>query len=141
MSRGKMVRPRGRWEVAVRVTAAIIEEGGKVLVARRRPGGHMGGKWEFPGGKIEPGETPEQSLVRELAEELAIEARVREFLCRTFYEGDGVSLELLVYRVERVFGEPALNEHDEVRWVSPGELPGYDLAESDRKVVETLYAV
>jgi len=124
----------------MRVTAAIIEEGGKVLLARRRPGGRMGGKWEFPGGKIEPGETPEQSLARELAEELAIEARVGEFLVSTFFEGDGVSLELLVYRVERAFGEPVLHEHDEVRWVSPQELPGFDLAESDRRVVEILYA-
>jgi 8-oxo-dGTP diphosphatase len=124
----------------VRVTAAVIEEGGKVLIARRRPGKHLGGKWEFPGGKIEPGETPEQSLARELAEELAIEGCVREFLGSASYEGDGVSLELLVYKVERSRGEPVLREHDEVRWVSPWELSGYDLAESDRRVVETLFA-
>jgi len=123
----------------VRVTAAIIEEGGRVLIARRKPGRHMGGRWEFPGGKIEPGETPEQSLARELEEELAIEARVGALLCTASYEGDGVSLELLVYRVTRTAGTPALREHEELRWVSPADLPAYDLAESDRRVVAELY--
>jgi 8-oxo-dGTP diphosphatase len=123
----------------VRVTAAVIEEGGEVLIARRKAGRHMGGKWEFPGGKIEPGETPETSLVRELAEELEIRVRVGRFLCRTLFEADGVSLELLVYRVERVSGEPVLNEHEEVRWVNPKDLPSYDLAQSDRKVAEELF--
>jgi len=123
----------------MKVTAAVITENGKVLLARRKPGGAMGGRWEFPGGKIEPGETPEQSLERELREELAISARIGEFLLSTSYEGDGVSLELLVYRAERIRGEPALIEHDEISWVSPRDLAGYDLADSDRKVVEELY--
>jgi 8-oxo-dGTP diphosphatase len=123
----------------VTVTAGIIERSGKVLVARRRPGKHMGGKWEFPGGKIEPSETPAQSLVRELREELAVEASVGTFLCRTTWDGEGMSLELLVYRIDRFEGEPVLHEHQEIRWVSPGELPGLDLADSDRKVVLALW--
>jgi 8-oxo-dGTP diphosphatase len=123
----------------VRVTAGILEENGLVLIARRKPGRHMGGKWEFPGGKIEPGETPEQSLARELQEELDVSARIGELLCRASYEGEGVSLELLVYRVEGFEGSPALREHEEIRWVAPRELRHYDLADSDRRVVETLY--
>jgi 8-oxo-dGTP diphosphatase len=123
----------------VRVTAGIIEGDGKVLIGRRKPGKHMGGKWEFPGGKIEPGETPEESLVRELAEELGVQARVGRFLGRAFFEGDGVSLELLVYRVEGVEGTPVLREHEELRWVKPEELLSYDLADSDRAVVKELY--
>ncbi|HVO39642.1 MAG TPA: 8-oxo-dGTP diphosphatase MutT [Spirochaetia bacterium] len=123
----------------MKVTAAVITENGKILLARRKPGGAMGGRWEFPGGKIEPGETPEQSLERELREELAIQARIGEFLLSTSYEGDGVSLELLVYRAERIRGEPVLIEHDEISWVRPRDLAGYDLADSDRKVVEELY--
>jgi 8-oxo-dGTP diphosphatase len=123
----------------VRVTAGIIEGGGKVLIGRRKPGKHMGGKWEFPGGKIEPGETPEQSLARELSEELGVSAKVGAFLCRAFFEGDGVSLELLVYRVDGVEGTPALREHEELRWVRPEELRSYDLADSDRAVVAELY--
>ena len=123
----------------MRVTAGIIEGNGKVLIGRRKPGKHMGGKWEFPGGKIEPGETPEQSLARELAEELGIRAQVGPFLGRAFFEGDGVSLELLVYRVDGVEGIPALREHEELRWVKPEELLSYDLADSDRAVVKELY--
>ncbi len=123
----------------MKVTAAVIQENGRVLIGRRKPGRHMGGKWEFPGGKIEPGETPQESLARELLEELAIKVRIGEFLCNAFYEGDGVSLELLVYSVERVEGEPALIEHQELRWVRPDELSVFDLADSDRKVVERLY--
>ncbi|HVP18628.1 MAG TPA: (deoxy)nucleoside triphosphate pyrophosphohydrolase [Spirochaetia bacterium] len=123
----------------MKVTAAVIEEEGRVLIARRKPGRHMGGKWEFPGGKIEPGETPQESLARELREELAIQARVGDFLCSALYEGDGVCLELLVYRVERVSGEPALIEHQDIRWVRPEELAVFDLADSDRRVAEVLY--
>jgi 8-oxo-dGTP diphosphatase len=123
----------------VKVTAGIIETSGLVLIARRKPGKHMGGKWEFPGGKIEPGETPEQSLERELAEELDVQAHVGRFLCQAFYEGEGVSLELLVYRVDGVHGVPALREHEELRWVRPDELLSYDLADSDRAVAERLF--
>jgi 8-oxo-dGTP diphosphatase len=123
----------------VRVTAALMQEGGRVLIGRRRPGKHMGGKWELPGGKIEPGESPEQSLARELAEELGVEVRVGEFLCATPFDRGDARLELLVYRVERIAGEPALLEHQEIRWVDPADLAGYDLADSDRKVVERLF--
>lgn len=123
----------------MKVTAGIIERDGKVLIARRRPGKHMGGKWEFPGGKIEPGESPEESLARELDEELAVHAHVGSFLCSASFVGDGVSLELLVYRVDAFTGEPRLNEHQEIRWVEPGELARFDLADSDRTVVEALY--
>ena len=121
------------------VTAAIIEQEGRVLIAKRRPGKHMGSRWEFPGGKIEPGESPEESLARELLEELGVQARIGEFLCSCSYEGDGVSLELLVYRARIISGMPRLLEHQEIHWVRPEDLLSYDLADSDRKVVENLF--
>jgi 8-oxo-dGTP diphosphatase len=139
LSRGTLLRPGGRGDVAVKVTAGILERDGLVLIARRRPGKHMAGKWEFPGGKIESGETPEQSLARELREELDVRARIGELLCSATYEGEGISLELLVYRVEGFDGTPMLIEHEEIRWVRPGELRSYDLADSDRRVVERLF--
>ena len=123
----------------MKVTAGILEENGLVLIARRGPGKHMAGKWEFPGGKIENGESPEESLARELQEELDVQARIGELLCRATYEGDGVSLELLVYRVEGFEGTPVLREHEEIRWVAPRDLRSYDLADSDRRVVEALF--
>ncbi len=92
-----------------------------------------------PGGKIEPGETPEQSLARELQEELDVRARIGKLLCSTSWDGQGVSLELLVFRVDGFDGTPTLREHEELRWVAPRDLRSYDLADSDRRVVEKLY--
>ena len=123
----------------LRVTAAIIEEGGRVFVARRGPGRNLAGKWEFPGGKVEPGETPEEALARELAEELGITCEVGEFLCAAVYEGREPALELLAYRVRRLGGVIELREHVEARWVEPADLAGLDLPESDRMVVGRLY--
>ena len=138
----RQVVPAGRGgeeQVMQRVTAAIIEEGGKIFIARRREGKNLAGKWEFPGGKIEPGETPEESLARELAEELDLRVSVGELLCRVFFESGQISLELLTYRVKRLSGEPVLREHDDARWVEPAELGSYDLADSDRKVVDEVF--
>ncbi len=125
--------------VMQRVTAAIMEENGRIFIAKRGPGKHLAGKWEFPGGKIEPGETPEQSLARELAEELGIRVLVGEFLCSVRYRSAAVSLELLAFRVTGRSGEPVLHEHQESRWVAPSELLSFDMAESDRKIVERLF--
>ena len=122
-----------------RVTAAIIEEGGRLFVARRGPGRHLAGKWEFPGGKIEAGETPEASLARELAEELGIVAEVGELACVVRYQEPEVSLELLVYRVRRQGSCMELREHVEARWIAPGELASLDLAPSDRLVAARLF--
>lgn len=116
-----------------------MEENGKIFIARRRTGKNLAGKWEFPGGKIEPGETPEESLARELTEELEVRVNVGELLCRVFFKEGPIDLELLAYRVTRLSGELVLSEHDKAQWVEPSELRSYDLAESDRKVVERLF--
>jgi 8-oxo-dGTP diphosphatase len=137
--RGAVTVKPGEARRVITVTAGIMERDGKILVARRKPGKHMGGKWEFPGGKMEAGETPQQTLARELEEELAVRAEVGGFLCSAAWEGDGLSLELLVYRVLSLEGEPVLREHQEIRWVEPGALGALDLADSDRKVAEELF--
>ena len=121
------------------VTAAVWEEEGRIFIARRKAGKNLSGKWEFPGGKIEPGETPQEALKREIMEELSMTIEVGELLCRVFFQEGPIDLELLAYRVRRVSGEPVLSEHDMMRWVSPGELGSFDLAESDRKVVERIF--
>ena len=121
-----------------RVTAAVIEKDGKILIARRKRGGSHAGKWEFPGGKLEPGETPEDCLKRELREELGIETEVGPLFCSSRFVYPHVAVELLVYRTSYVSGEIALHEHDQVEWVSPEGLSEIDFSEADKPVVRRL---
>ena len=120
------------------VTAAVIEKDGKILIARRKQKDPLGGKWEFPGGKLESGETPEACLRRELREELGIETSVEEFVCSSRFVYRHITIELLVYRTSYVSGEIRLNEHDRVKWVLPEELKDYDFSEADKPVVRKL---
>ena len=93
------------------VTAAVIYKEGRVLVARRKAGGDLAGKWEFPGGKLEPGETPETALRRELREELALaETRIGPFIGSSVLSNNGTPYRLLAYRVDAGSGTPRLLE-------------------------------
>jgi len=121
-----------------KVTAAIIEKEGAVLIARRKKTDRFGGVWEFPGGKLEPGETPEEGLRRELMEELSLETDVGAFVGAFPYASPWLDIELLAYRVTIRGGEPVLVDHDEVRWVRAGDLRTFDFAEPDLPLVEIL---
>jgi len=121
-----------------KVTAAVIEKDGKILIAKRRAGDRHGGRWEFPGGKIDAGETPEECLRRELKEELGIEAEIGDFICRSSFKYMLVPLELLVYKVRHISGEFRALDHDELKWVEPKDLAAYDFAKADREVVAKL---
>lgn len=121
-----------------KVTAAVLKKSGRILIARRKKGKHMGNKWEFPGGKIDPGETPEECLRRELAEEFSIDARIGPFLLSIRFQNEEVSLELLAYEAEHLSGDFQLHEHEEIRWVRPEEALRFDLADSDRVIAEAL---
>jgi 8-oxo-dGTP diphosphatase len=120
------------------VTAAVIERDGKIFIARRRFGRALGGKWEFPGGKIEPGETPEACLKRELKEEFDIESEIGDFLISGKFTYCFVPIELLAYKVRHLSGDFKVNDHEEVRWVHPSELKLYDFLPADRPVVNML---
>lgn len=122
------------------VTAAVIEKDGKILIAQRRQGDTLAGKWEFPGGKIEPGETPEACLERELMEEFGVETRIGAFICSSKFEYKHLPIELLVYRAEHVAGEFKLNDHDRIEWVTRADLAGYDFSSADIPVVKLLAA-
>ena len=82
----------------MKVTAAIIEKEGKILIAQRKKGDVLQGKWEFPGGKVEPLETPEECLTREIKEEFDIDVTVEEFICSSKFEYKDVPINSLVYR-------------------------------------------
>jgi 8-oxo-dGTP diphosphatase len=116
------------------VTAALIEKNGRVLLAKRKAGKHMGSKWEFPGGKVDLGETPEECLRRELFEEFSIEARIGEFLGATDYHEGDLHLSIRLYRAEHLRGVFRLHEHKEICWVEPERILQFDLVESDRKL-------
>ena len=121
------------------VTAAVIEKDGHVLIAKRRQGSRFAGKWEFPGGKLEKGETPEQCLKRELQEELEIITDVGDLICTTDYSyTPDWTIRLLAYRTIVISGAFNLNDHEEIRWVKPADLANYDFPEADKPVVDLL---
>jgi 8-oxo-dGTP diphosphatase len=122
----------------IRVSAAVIERDGRVLIARRRSGDRFGGVWEVPGGKIEPGESPEEGLRREIDEELGMAIEIGPCLGAFPFVSPAWSIELIAFRAAWTAGTMILREHDEVRWVGPGELASYPFAEPDRPIVHLL---
>ena len=121
-----------------RVTAAILERDGRILIAQRKGGDFLCGKWEFPGGKVEAGETPQTCLGRELKEELAIDVTVGEYLGSHIYHYDHLSIELMAYRAFWVSGVLTMNDHNACRWVPIDQLAGFDFAPADRPFVAML---
>lgn len=113
------------------VTAAVIIKEGKVFIARRAPGENSAGGWEFPGGKIEKGETPQESLKRELFEELGIKTEIGEFVAESVYEYPKGAIRLLAYRAEITDGKIELSVHDDCRWVPIGDMPVNGLLPAD----------
>ena len=120
------------------VTAAIIEHDDRYLLARRAPGQNLAGYWEFPGGKIEANETPEDCLIRELREELHLETRVLEHFCNSVYHYEKGAINLMAYRTEILDGEIQLTVHDEVGWFLPPEMLKLNLAPADIPIAERL---
>lgn len=120
----------------ITVTCAIIRRNGAVLIARRKKGA-MAGKWEFPGGKVEQGETPEESLAREMKEEFNVSVRVGSFLAESLHSYKNFSIRLLAYETELLSSDLYLSDHDEVRWVLPGDLLSHDLAAADIAIART----
>lgn len=123
----------------LRVVAALIERGGLILIGQRPPGKSHALEWEFPGGKVESGETPRVALARELREELAIEARIgREMTRYRFNYRTRTPLELIFFAVDRFTGEPVNNAFAEIRWVARRELCAYSFLEGDHAFIRTL---
>lgn len=113
------------------VTAAIIRRNGKVLIAKRSSTSSLPNKWEFPGGKIDDGETPEECLKRELQEEFDIIVDVGDYLTESVYQYEQKKIRLIAFQVSTEADFETLNAHDDVRWVSAEELLDYDLAPVD----------
>jgi mutator protein MutT len=121
------------------VTAAVIERDGLLLVARRLEDTHMGGFWEFPGGKCEAGESVETCLAREILEELGATAVVLEEIYRTAYTYDGWVLDLRFFRCD-LTTEPHAVLGQEIRWVARQELATLEFPPADRELIARLSA-
>lgn len=121
------------------VVAGIIMSGGRILVTQRTASQPMPLKWEFPGGKLEAGETPEVALRRELLEELGVEVEVGKIYEVLTHAYPAFDLLMLVYPC-RCLGEkgPECLEVADFAWVEPAEMPGYDILEADAPLVDRL---
>lgn len=120
------------------VVAGLLFHAGRLLVARRRPGDHLGGCWEFPGGKLEPGETAVEALRRELREELGIDVAVGALFAEVAhdYPDRGVHLQFFCCRL--VAGEPRTLGCDAIAWVTPMELSDFDFPPADLQLLARL---
>jgi len=123
----------------VHVVAAIIEREGRILICRRTKTQSHALKWEFPGGKVEPGESPEQALARELEEELGVrQASGKEITRYEFCYPQKNPILLIFFRVTHFEGEPANLIFDEMRWEAPAQLTGFDFVEGDLRFIREL---
>jgi 8-oxo-dGTP diphosphatase len=122
------------------VAIALIREDGRVLLQLRPPGRSLAGLWEFPGGKVEPGESPEQALVREVGEELGIKVAASDLQPAGFASEalDGRHLVLLLYAARRWEGEPRALEASAVRWVALADMRNLPMPPADIPLVEGL---
>ena len=123
---------------SVKVVAGIIVKESKILLTRRGPEQSLAGFWEFPGGKMEGGESPEDCLKRELYEELGIDAKVGAFVASNIHQYPAVEVDLHAYWVEFNFLDFALVVHDRAEWVEVEQLVYYELSPADIPIAEVV---
>lgn len=122
----------------IEVVGAVLINEDRVFAAKRGPGKSMAGYWEFPGGKVEADETPEEALARELREELKVDVTVGEFIVTATHEAGTAVIELSTYLCTIIEGVPVLTEHEEFRWLPVSELSDVEWAPADIPTVELL---
>ena len=123
------------------VVGAVIIENGKVLCAQRGQTKTLPLKWEFPGGKIEKGESPESALLREINEEMQCKVFVGEQIEHTVYEYDFGIVHLTTFSCKVIEGKPILTEHVAIKWLPPNELNSLDWAPADIPTIEKLSTI
>ncbi|QVM99617.1 (deoxy)nucleoside triphosphate pyrophosphohydrolase [Pseudomonas rhodesiae] len=120
------------------VAAAVVFLDGRILITRRAPGQNLEGLWEFPGGKVEPGETLQECITRELNEELGVTSVAGEILMTVSYDYPGGTIDLTAILVELQSTQFTVQVHDLYEWVRPDDLLLYDLAPADISIAEEL---
>ena len=122
----------------VKVVAALIRDGRKFLICKRPAHKARGLLWEFVGGKVESGESPEQALVRECREELAITVEPLGIYAEVRHEYPDINISLTLFECAISQGEPRLLEHVEIRWIEPSQIPDFEFCPADREILEKL---
>jgi 8-oxo-dGTP diphosphatase len=127
-------------KILIVAACALVDADGRVLITQRPEGKAMAGLWEFPGGKVEPGETPEQALVRELQEEIGVETKVACLAPLTFasHSYDDFHLLMPLYVCRRYWGIPVAREVQALKWVRPGKLRDYPMPAADEPLIPFL---
>ena len=133
---GKSKLRKGHW---IPVVAGFMKKGSQVLVGQRPENHSLAGQWEFPGGKIESGETPEQALARELDEELGIDATVGELKLACTHTFGNVNILILFYEILYWKGEPKTKHHLMLEWIHPEELSLRQIPEANRKMLPQIF--
>lgn len=118
--------------------AVIWNDAGQILIDRRKPGGKMGGLWEFPGGKVEPGESIETCVAREVQEELGIQIAVGESLMTIDHDYTEFTLTLHVHHCRHISGVPQTIACDEIRWVMPAQLGQFTFPAANDVIIQAL---
>ena len=120
------------------VVAALIREGDKFMICQRPANKVRGLLWEFVGGKVEPGETKEQALVRECREELGITVDVGSPFTEVTHVYPDLTIHLTLFNAAIVSGTPQLLEHNDIRWITPQEIGGYDFCPADEVILQRI---
>lgn len=120
------------------VVAAFIRDGEKFLICQRPEGKNCALGWEFPGGKIEAGETKARAIIRECREELGVELAVLRELADVVHDYPGFSIHLTLLECRIISGELTALEHNDVRWITAAEIPNYNFCPADRKLIAGL---
>lgn len=122
----------------LKVMAAIIQQKGKILICQRGDGGNCAFLWEFPGGKLESGESKEECLIRECEEELGVQITIGSVFAKTTYQYPDREIAFTFFHAQIVAGEIVPKVHHQVRWVTPHEIMKYDFCPADIEIVEML---
>ena len=122
----------------IEVVAALIWQGGQFMICQRPAHKARGLLWEFVGGKVEPGETGEQALIRECREELAITVSVGEEFMNVVHEYPDVTVHLTLFHATVAEGEPQKLEHNDIKWITPREIPNYDFCPADEAILNEI---
>ncbi len=120
------------------VVAALIWDGDRFLICQRPAHKARGLLWEFVGGKVEPGETKEQALIRECREELAVTLSVGEIFMEVDHEYPDLNVHLTLFNAAISEGTPRMLEHNDIRWITVGEIPQYEFCPADKAILKKL---